>query len=466
MLKKLHVLLLVLLAAVCFTATAWADYDYIEQYGVMVTPNTEDGSLLITVKLEWTPLEALPYGQELKIGVPNGSIRDVAAQTDNIERLDFDNSYMYVYLTQGYDKDETFSFAYSWVQEYMYQLDGSAVTYDYTPGWFDEARIGQMTLIWNDPAGLTGDFTEGTVSGADSVTVQNGMAITASDLDYGYKMNVQVRYTDWPTQLSEEYSADNVPDGGWNGSDDYYYDDDDTGDAIIGMMVTIFVVIFILVLISAAPPGRRLRRRLRHPVCVRQPPVVPRRAGRQAPSRQRGHQNKAQTAQKRWWRLRRRKPWRRLWRRWIWRRQPLCLRQQLRLCVRLCLCRRRPRRLLGQEPLRRGPGRNTVRKALIQKTSPDRGMFFAYEYWKPLPGSLNSATRLLKLAKAASSKASVSSAPICRSSHLHSGGFRISSGPISAVAYSPPRQKPSGFDSGVRPTPRTVSNQPSASAAS
>ena len=66
MLKKLHVLLLVLLAAVCFTATAWADYDYIEQYGVMVTPNTEDGSLLITVKLEWTPLEELPYGQELK----------------------------------------------------------------------------------------------------------------------------------------------------------------------------------------------------------------------------------------------------------------------------------------------------------------------------------------------------------------------------------------------------------------
>ena len=268
MLKKLHVLLLVLLAAVCFTATAWADYDYIEQYGVMVTPNTEDGSLLITVKLEWTPLEALPYGQELKIGVPNGSIRDVAAQTDNIERLDFDNSYMYVYLTQGYDEGETFTFAYSWVQEYMYQLSTNGViedydnvhydyvTYDYTPGWFDEARIGQMTLIWNDPAGLTGDFTEGTVSGADSVTVQDGMTITASDLDYGYKMNIQVRYTDWPTQLSEEYSADNLP-------SDYdhcvyvpcEHFEDDTGDAIVGMMVMIFVVIFIIVLISAVRRG-------------------------------------------------------------------------------------------------------------------------------------------------------------------------------------------------------------------
>ena len=32
MLKKLHILLLTLLAAVCFTVTAWADYDYIEQY--------------------------------------------------------------------------------------------------------------------------------------------------------------------------------------------------------------------------------------------------------------------------------------------------------------------------------------------------------------------------------------------------------------------------------------------------
>ena len=254
MLKKLHILLLTLLAAACLTVTAWADYDYIDRYNVTVTPNTEDGSLHITVELEWTPLEALPYGQELKIGVPNGSIRDVTALTDNIERLDFDNSYMYVYLTQGYDEDETFTFSYSWVQEYMYQLDGSAVTYDYTAGWFDEARIGQMTLIWNDPAGLTGDFTEGAISGADSVTIQGGMTVSASDLDYGYQMNVQVRYTDWPTQLSEEYSADNVPGGYDRWTDDDYYEDD-TGDAIIGMMVTIFVVMLILVLISAARRG-------------------------------------------------------------------------------------------------------------------------------------------------------------------------------------------------------------------
>ena len=157
--------------------------------------------------------------------------------------------HVYIDFTHDFRAGEVFSFSYSWVQEYMYQLSTNGViedydnvrydyvNYDYTAGWFDEAKIGQMTLIWNDPAGLTGDFTEGTVSGADSVTVQNGMTITASDLDYGYKMNVQVRYADWPTQLSEEYSANNVPDDSWNGSDDYYYDDDDAGDAIIGMML-------------------------------------------------------------------------------------------------------------------------------------------------------------------------------------------------------------------------------------
>lgn len=242
MLKKLHILLLTLLAAVCFTATAWADYDYIEQYGVMVTPNTEDGSLLITVKLEWTPLEELPYGQELKIGVPNGSIRDVAALTDNIERLDFDNSYMYVYLDRAYEANETFSFAYSWAQEYMYQLDGSAVTYDYTPGWFDEAKMGAMTLLWHDPAGLTGDFSEGTVSGADSVTVADGLTITASDQSYGYKMNVKVRYTDWPTALSPENSIGSQPDN--SGYDDWYDEDEDTGMAalFLTLIITIFIV--------------------------------------------------------------------------------------------------------------------------------------------------------------------------------------------------------------------------------
>ena len=258
MLKKLTALAAGLLAAVCLTVTAWADYDYIDQYRVDVTPNTEDGSLSITVELTWTALEALPYGQELKIGVPNGSIREATALTGNIERLAFDNSYMYVYLTQGYDENETFTFAYSWVQEYMYRLDGGDVTYDYTPGWFDEAKMGEMTLAWHDPAGLTGDFSSGTVSGTEDVTIEDGMTVTGRALDYGYRMNVQVRYSDWPTALAEEYSAGNAPGGTY---DDYYdggyYDDyyDYEADRAGMMFSVVCVVIFLAVVIAVVRRG-------------------------------------------------------------------------------------------------------------------------------------------------------------------------------------------------------------------
>ncbi len=271
MLKKLHILLLTLLAAACLTVTAWADYDYIDRYTVTVTPITDDGSLFITVELEWTPLEELPYGQELKIGVPNGSIRDVTALTDNIERLDFDNSYMYVYLTQGYDADETFTFSYSWVQEYMYQLstngvieDFDNVTYDYvnynyTAGWFDEAKIGQMTLVWNDPSGLTGQLEgTGTASG-EVVRGEDALICTASDLGYGETMGVNARYENWPVQLSEENSLDNIPSDydpyvGWE-DNDHYYDDSDVMASVIGMTIMLFVVIFIIAVIAAARRG-------------------------------------------------------------------------------------------------------------------------------------------------------------------------------------------------------------------
>ena len=249
MLKKLTVLALGLLTALCLTATAWADYDYIDRYDVSVSPNTDDGSLRITVSLTWTALEDLPYGQELKIGVPNGSIRDAVSLTDNIERLDFDNRYMYVYLDRAYDADETFTFSYAWTQEYMYTLDGDTVSYDYTPGWFDEAKIGSMTLTWADPAGLQGDFGD-TVAYGD-VTMRNGLlTIAGTDLDYGQTMN-----TDWPPALSPNKNADYTPDDGWSDYADGYDDDSLDPEALFGGLVILFIVICIVVVVCSRGDG-------------------------------------------------------------------------------------------------------------------------------------------------------------------------------------------------------------------
>lgn len=148
--------LLCLLLAACLlpltARTAHADkiYDEIVNYQVDVTPNTEDGSLAIQVTLDWKPLEDLPATNSqkggAKIGIPNGSIREMTALTDNIQSIDHDNSLAYIDFTQSYDANETFRFAFRWVQEYMYALsDSGAVSYDYTPGWFDSAPVDVMT---------------------------------------------------------------------------------------------------------------------------------------------------------------------------------------------------------------------------------------------------------------------------------------------------------------------------------
>lgn len=219
--------LLCLLLAACLlpltARTAHADkiYDEIVNYQVDVTPNTEDGSLAIQVTLDWKPLEDLPATNSqkggAKIGIPNGSIREMTALTDNIQSIDHDNSLAYIDFTQGYSANETFRFAFRWVQEYMYTLsDSGAVSYDYTPGWFKEAPVDVMTLTWHDPASVAGVGSDGQ-TGGDHV-------LTASNMKPGDRLSFTVEYASWPSTLYWENSRDNLPD---NSRGDDSYDDSD-----------------------------------------------------------------------------------------------------------------------------------------------------------------------------------------------------------------------------------------------
>lgn len=223
------------------------EYDHIREYDVTVQANAEDGSLTITADFEWEAVEAFPYGEKLKIGIPNGSIRDVTPLTDNIERLDYDNSYMYVYPNTGYDDGEVFHFAFSWTQEYMYTLgeDGS-VTYEYTPGWFDEISIDRMQLRWFNPEGVTAesvvaDYDEGEWE-------KEGKAMVGTGLPYGAKVTLTAVYTDWPNELFFENSADNLPPEYNSYGGDYYEDEDD--NALLGFIVLLVIVVIYIVIRS------------------------------------------------------------------------------------------------------------------------------------------------------------------------------------------------------------------------
>lgn len=247
--------LLCLLLAACLlpltARTAHADkiYDEIVNYQVDVTPNTEDGSLTIQVTLDWKPLEDLPatISQKggAKVGIPNGSIREMTALTDNIQSIDYDNSYAYIDFTQSYDANETFRFAFRWVQEYMYTLsDSGAVSYDYTPGWFKEAPVDVMTLTCHDPASVAGVGSDGQ-TGGDHV-------LTASNMEPGDRLNFTVEYASWPSTLYWENSRDNLPD---NSRGDDSYDDSDDSDNWVFTVFVIFVLVIFFVVRAAVYDG-------------------------------------------------------------------------------------------------------------------------------------------------------------------------------------------------------------------
>ena len=250
MIRRISSFLAAFALAVCLLIpcadTAHAgDLDYIHNYDITGTPNTNDGSLHIQVDLRWEVLDEGPVTW-LQIGIPNGSIRNVQALSDTIDDLSYDNSFMYVYLDRGYDDGEIFEFSYSWDQEYMYTLSGDTVSYDYTPGWFDSARIGEMRVTWNAPVGATQvsmDASATNNSRWTETTNGNSYVCIGQDLSHGERLNIVASYQNWPTPLLWENSSENLP------QDDYDYDYDSDYDYSADVMSMLFSVIVMVIVI-------------------------------------------------------------------------------------------------------------------------------------------------------------------------------------------------------------------------
>lgn len=98
----------------------------------------------------------------------------MTALTDNIQSIDYDNSYAYIDFTQSYDANETFRFAFRWVQEYMYTLsDSGAVSYDYTPRLVQRSPGGRHDPDVHDPASVAGVGSDGQTGGDHVLTASN-----------------------------------------------------------------------------------------------------------------------------------------------------------------------------------------------------------------------------------------------------------------------------------------------------
>ena len=248
------VLVLVLVLPSSVDTAEAADLDYIRSYDVTVMPRASDGSLYIQVHLVWEVLDEGPVTW-VQVGIPNGSIRSTEILSDNIDELNYDNSYMRIDFDRGYDDGEIIDFSYAWEQEYMYTLDGEQVSYDYTPGWFDEAEIGSMSVLWlNDPSLPAPEMLSSSSADLTETTLEGGVRYSATDLSHGEKMHISAYYESWPTELFWENSSDNLPDDyEENYTDDYSNDYSDIiFSPIVRLLVTLLIIFILNRIISAS----------------------------------------------------------------------------------------------------------------------------------------------------------------------------------------------------------------------
>lgn len=257
------------LLAVCFALCAAlalapaaradeGDLDRITRYDVEVTPE-EDGTLSITAVIDWLVLDSDSAGplEWVTIGLPNEAAESLTILTpDTIAELYRDGTYAHITFDRSYYEGETVHFSFSWVQPYLYTLDGTAVCYDYTPGWFEEACVDSMTLRWNagNGAGIgLPDSYDCPAIGADAAETDGGLVFAAEDLAHGDRMRVLIRYESWPAALSEENSAAGY-EGPVYGEDewdtDVYYED--PGPSVEDVLLIVVIMVMILILIVRA----------------------------------------------------------------------------------------------------------------------------------------------------------------------------------------------------------------------
>ena len=169
------------------------DLDVIEDYIVTVEPDFHDGTLKIDVVLNWKVLDDKTDGplSWIKVGVPNFHVEALKAYTSNIKKIKYyedDGAYIRIDLDRKYYQDEVVEMHFSWVQAYMYFLDGNIVRYDYNPGYFSEIKVENCVVRW-----LKKDVREISPSSLEPEEV-DGYYVWTSSLDYNQYIKVNLLY--------------------------------------------------------------------------------------------------------------------------------------------------------------------------------------------------------------------------------------------------------------------------------
>lgn len=129
-----------------------ADLDRIKNYTITVEPRMNDGSLDITYELTWVVLDSDTEGplEWVTIGTPNSYFDSATAKTNNIKSIKkYNGSNVRIDFTKKYYAGEEITFRYSIHQPNMYTTSGKNCEYKFTPAWFTDIVVNNITIKWN-----------------------------------------------------------------------------------------------------------------------------------------------------------------------------------------------------------------------------------------------------------------------------------------------------------------------------
>ena len=237
--RALFTAIMLLLIALVFPIKSFAvenPLDEIQEYTIQVDMRN-DGTMDIKYHLDWKVLDDTSDGplSWVKIGIPNKNVDEIEAHTDNIKKIEYNKqdgrTYVYIYFDRDYHKNEVISFDFSIHQSNMYVIDKEEhmLRYSFTPGWFDEIEVKNITVKWNKS-----NVLKSTALGED----MNGYLVWTGSLSFGEKLNTSVYYNLDAFEATEEgqVQEDEGDGSGWI--------------IFIVILVVILVIAFIIAIVS------------------------------------------------------------------------------------------------------------------------------------------------------------------------------------------------------------------------
>lgn len=219
--KKKITLLFSLLLALVFTFSlivpatetyASAPTDKITEYKVVIEVN-DDATLNMLYHIEWKVLDdSIGKLDWVKVGIPNSHYVSITPKSETIKKISVDDSYSgtyaEVYFNRSYSENETVSFDFLLVQDYMYEMnvltEGESVYY-FTPGWFENMATDRIEIYWNADKALS--WSHG------AINTDDGWIVWSDSLGVGEKFSeISVTYPTTAFQFDESKTVQNDDD--------------------------------------------------------------------------------------------------------------------------------------------------------------------------------------------------------------------------------------------------------------